>query len=77
MKIMKFLKIAGVVLILIAMAYMTRWENSTSSCEALAEVMHYVEVDGVKYYGRYVDGIWREPAELYPEAIILENSDDE
>ena len=73
----KALKIIGMILLLLAMGYMTRYDVPKYTNEALANVTYYVEVDGVKDYGRFINGVWYEPAELYPEAIILENSDDE
>ena len=72
----RFLKIIGVIILLIAMGYMTRYDVPKYTNEALADVTYYVEVDGTRYYGRFINGMWYEPSELYREAIILENSDD-
>lgn len=69
-------KIIGVILLLIAMAYMSNWDVPKYTNEALSDVTYYVEVDGQRYYGRFIDGVWYEPSELYQEAIILENGNE-
>lgn len=70
-------KVIGVILLLIAMGYLTRYDMPKYTNEALADVTYYVEVEGERYYGRFINGRWYEPTELYQEAIILEQDHDE
>lgn len=81
---MRMLKIVGICLLLIAMGYASNWdipketqadwerehwEELKAYEEAKNAELPYVIINGDKYEGAYIDGMWYEPAELYQEVV--------
>ena len=75
---MKKLKIIGIILLLIAIGYASNWDLPKE--EKIKRDVHYIEVNGQRYYGTYVDGIWYEPLEVYAGALpeeLMEGEENE
>ena len=86
----KLLKIIGITILFISMAYASNWdlpkEDNSAYLEALEKYeaergrTYKIVIDGDVYEGAYIDGMWYEALEIYGGAIpeeFMENSDDE
>lgn len=88
---MKLIKKIGLILLLLAMAYASNWDlpketrdswlednaEEIAEYEGSMECLPYVVINGEKYEGQYIDGMWYEPLEIYggliPDEFFMES----